>query len=184
MIVINLSNIWFSLFCFFKNLQQDIEQIESSYTIGPIEMMTENLKTSLTTEAKAWEYSYAKALNEISAQKMNTVFSFFDRMMKSLSHPVKDLDDVRSLMAAIKEGKETEVSVELNFIPIEEAYSLLHKYGIVFNDGNAERLDSFAYLFSKVKTQVRHFLEQNIICYLCNIGCFINGIISHYIKHN
>ncbi|CAI9729215.1 dynein heavy chain 5, axonemal-like [Octopus vulgaris] len=136
----------------FRNLQQEIEQIESSYTVGPIEMMTENLKTSLTTEVKAWEYSYAKALNEISAQKMNTVFSFFDRMMKSLSHPVKDLDDVRALMAAITEGKEAEVSVELNFIPIEEAYSLLHKYGIVFNDGNAERLDSFAYLFSKVKT--------------------------------
>ncbi|GAB1610879.1 dynein axonemal heavy chain 5 [Argonauta hians] len=137
----------------FSNLQKEIDEIDESYTVGPIEMLTEKLKMSLTAEVKAWEYGYAKALNEISAAKMNEVFSYFERIMKSMLHPVKDLDDVRALMHSIKEAKESEVSIELDFVPIEEAYALLNKYGITFNDGNAEKLDSFAYLFSKVKAQ-------------------------------
>lgn len=38
--------------------------------------------------------------------------------------------------------------------PIEESYSVMNRYNLTFNDGNAERVDSLSYGWKKVSTQV------------------------------
>ena len=116
--------------------------------------MTDSLKLSLTTEIKTWQQAFAKALNQKSAQEMNEILDFFDNMMKRLCRPLKDLDDVRAHMAALNEIREAEVRIDMTISPIEEAYAMLNKYNLVFNDGNAERVDSLTYGYFKLKTRV------------------------------
>ena len=70
------------------------------------------------------------------------------------SRPVKDLDDVRSHMAALTEIRENEIRIDMTITPIEEAYAMLNKYNILFNDGNAERVDSLPYGWKLLKQQV------------------------------
>ena len=41
--------------------------------------------------------------------------------------------------------------------PIEEAYALLNRYNIFFNDGNAERVDTLSYGWKKLIAQVDIF---------------------------
>ena len=132
-----------------------VSEMEPSYQVGPLLLMTDTLKKSLTCEIKAWQQAYAKALNQKSAHDMKEILNFFDSMMKRLSRPIKDLDDVRALMAAINEIKESEYRLDTGIVPIEEAYHLLNKYNLLFNDGNAERVDSLTYGYKKLKTQVR-----------------------------
>ncbi len=48
-------------------------------------------------------------------------------------------------MAALAEIRENEIRIDMTVTPIEEAYAMLHKYAIVFKDGNAERVDSLPY---------------------------------------
>lgn len=131
-----------------------VSEMEPSFQVGPLLLMTDTLKKSLTCEIKSWKLSYAKMLNQKSAQDMKEILTFFDSMMKRLSRPIKDLDDVRALMAAIGEIKDSEYRIDTGIIPIEEAYALLNKYNLLFNDGNAERVDSLTYGYSKLKTQV------------------------------
>ena len=40
---------------------------------------------------------------------MEEIFTFFDNMGKRLSRPIKDLDDVRNTMAALREVRESEI---------------------------------------------------------------------------
>ena len=42
-----------------------------------------------------------------------------DDISKRLSHPIKDLDDIRFAMAALKELRDNEIYVDNNITPIE-----------------------------------------------------------------
>ena len=57
-------------------------------------------------------------------------------------------------MAALTEIRENEIRIDMTITPIEEAYAMLNKYNILFNDGNAERVDSLPYGWKLLKQQV------------------------------
>ena len=80
--------------------------------------------------------------------------------MKKLSRPVKDLDDIRSHMASLGEIREGSIKIDMTIQPIEEAYAMLNKYNIFFNDGNAERVDSLSYGWKKLNTQSREVQDH------------------------
>ena len=116
--------------------------------------MTDALKLALNTEAKNWKMAFSKALNEKCAHDMDEILDFTENQMKKLSRPVKDLDDIRSHMAALGEIRASEIKIDMTITPIEESYAMLNKYNIFFNDGNAERVDSLSYGWTKLNAQV------------------------------
>ena len=116
--------------------------------------VTDPLKLALTTESRNWKNAYAKALNEQCGSEMDEMLDFIDILTKRLSRPVKDLDDVRGHMAALAEIREAEIRIDMTITPIEEAYAMLNRYNIFFNDGNAERVDSLSYGWKKLIAQV------------------------------
>ena len=67
---------------------------------------------------------------------------------------MKDLDDVRSHMIALNEIRESEIRIDIMILPIDSAYTTLNKYNLIFNDGNAERVDSLPYGWKLLKQQV------------------------------
>ena len=129
--------------------------MQPSYRLGPVIFMTEKLKLALITETKSWKLAYGRALNDKCGREMDEILDFFDVMMKRLSRPVKDLDDVRSHMAALSEIREAEIRIDMTIGPIEESYSMLNRYNLIFNDGNAERVDTLSYGWKKLMAQVR-----------------------------
>lgn len=50
---------------------------------------------------------------------MERIFIFIDDLTKRLSRPIKDLDDIRFAMAALKEIRENEIRIDMNLAPIE-----------------------------------------------------------------
>lgn len=50
---------------------------------------------------------------------MDDIFAFIDDLKKRLSRQVKDLDDIRLLMKALKEIREKEIEIDLRIGPIE-----------------------------------------------------------------
>ena len=131
-----------------------------THRVGPLLFLTEKLRLAFVTEARGWKHAYGKHMNESCAQNMNEVLDFFDKLGKLLSRPIKDLDDVRSSMAALAEIREAEIRIDMTITPIEEAYAMLNKYNLVFNDGNAERVDSLPYGWKLLKGQVCTMLQS------------------------
>ena len=46
----------------------------------------------------------------------------------------------------------------MTITPIEEAYTMLNKYNLIFNDGNAEKVDTLSYQWNLLKQQVWTFV--------------------------
>ncbi|KAK3724620.1 hypothetical protein RRG08_041104 [Elysia crispata] len=145
---------------YYQKLEMDIEEITPSFRVGSVIFLTDELKMALITETRRWKMAYAKALNEKCGQEMDSVTEFVDNLMKRLSRPIKDLDDVRGHMASLAEIRENEIRVDMTITPIEETYAMLNKYNIFFNDGNAERVDSLSYGWKKLTAQAATIQEH------------------------
>jgi dynein heavy chain len=50
---------------------------------------------------------------------MEEIFAFLEDMNKRLSRPIKDLDDIRLAMNALKEIREKEIKIDMCLGPIE-----------------------------------------------------------------
>jgi len=146
-------------------LEEQINEIQPGFQVGSLYLRSDNVKTALIGEAKAWTVGYGRRLNETCSRDMDAVVEFFDRMHKRLSRPVKDLDDIRAHMAALGEIRASEVRVDLTIAPIEDAYALLGRYGLAFNDGNSERVDSLAYRWRLLRQQVKH--RYGLLTFIC-----------------
>ncbi|XP_053396215.1 dynein axonemal heavy chain 5-like isoform X3 [Mercenaria mercenaria] len=148
---------------YYQRLEGELEEIVPSYRVGSVTFVTDPLKLALVTETRNWKLAFSKALNEKCAQDMDEMLEFMENQMKKLSRPVKDLDDVRSHMASLGEIRESSIRIDMTIHPIEEAYAMLNRYNIFFNDGNAERVDSLSYSWKKLSTQSQevqdHLLE-------------------------
>lgn len=91
---------------------------------GTISLNTEKLKLALTTEMRAWIVSYGRTMNHKYQTVMEEVFKSIDDWTKMLSHPLSDLDDVRSVMATLKDIRENEIKIDMSLDPIEVSYRL------------------------------------------------------------
>ncbi|XP_052807224.1 dynein axonemal heavy chain 5-like isoform X2 [Mya arenaria] len=147
---------------YYQRLETELEEIQPSYRVGSVTFMSDPLKLALITEARNWKLAFSKALNDKCAQDMDEILDFTDNQMKKLSRPVKDLDDIRSQMASLAEIREASIRIDMTIQPIEEAYAMLNKYNIFFNDGNAERVDSLSYGWKKLNTQSRE-VQDNLL---------------------
>ena len=135
-------------------MEEVIQELQPTHRVGPLLFTTDPLKLALVTEAKNWKLAYGKHLNGKCAREMDEILDFFDQMEKRLSRPVKDLDDIRSQMSALAEIRETEIKVDMTISPIEEAYQMLTRYNLFFNDGNAERVDQLSYGWKLLRQKV------------------------------
>ena len=135
-------------------LEEQINELSSGHEVGPLYVRTDDLKTALIGEARAWTLAYARRLNETCGGDMDALGRLVDDLRKRLSRPVVDLDDVRAHMATLSELRDAEVHVDLTLGPIEDAYALLARHALTFNDGNAERVDSLGYSWRLLRQQV------------------------------
>ena len=84
-----------------------------------VSLLTEDLKVGLLTETKAWRLHYGRACNVKYRTDMEENFAFIEDLGKRLSRPIKDLDDIRHSMAALKEIRENEIRIDMSIGPIE-----------------------------------------------------------------
>ena len=103
----------------FGKLEESIQSEEGLVPAGVVLLSTGNLKVSLCAEAKAWLVLYGRAMKSKFESTVEQVSKMTEEWSKRLSMDVKDLDDVRGVMAALKEVRENEYYIETSLEPIE-----------------------------------------------------------------
>lgn len=73
----------------------------------------------MKAEAKNWKVLFARHMNSKYVALMDKIMEMIDDYTKRLSRPIKDLDDVRQAMAALKEVRENEIFIDTSLDPIE-----------------------------------------------------------------
>jgi len=91
-------------------------------------LSSKNIKLALTVEAKAWKHALCRHMHKQYLTKMNDTFETIDDFAKKLSRQIRDLDDVRFAMEALKNVREEYSAIDAIIPPIEEAFSLLNKF--------------------------------------------------------
>ena len=81
--------------------------------------VTDGFKLAQCTEAKAWVVAYGRAMNKKYHTLMEDIFKQLEDINQQLSRPIKDLDDIRTVMAALKEIRENEIKIDMSLTPIE-----------------------------------------------------------------
>ena len=79
----------------------------------------DDLKLAMIAEAKDWKLLYGRSMNSTYSQLMEKIMDQMDDLSKRLSRKIKDLDDVRQAMAALKELRENEIFIDFSLGPIE-----------------------------------------------------------------
>lgn len=93
--------------------------------ISLIFVFTEDFKIALCAETKAWKVAFGRAMNERYCTMMDQILEQIDDVNKRLCRPIKDLDDVRVAMAALKEIREHEIQMDMSIGPIEVTIFML-----------------------------------------------------------
>ena len=110
----------------YAKLEQEIMTGPEELPAGAILLSCEGLKISLCAEAKSWRVCFGRAMNHQYQTLMEEVFTSIDDWTKQLSRPLKDLDDIRSVMATLKDIRENEIRVDMSLEPIEVHPNLFH----------------------------------------------------------
>ncbi|XP_014864164.1 PREDICTED: dynein heavy chain 5, axonemal [Poecilia mexicana] len=135
---------------FYRDLELKINSEPEYITIGALALFTAFLKMSLTAETKNWMVDYGLYCNRKYCADMERIFAFVDEAGKKLNRQIKDLDDIRIAMAALKEIREHQINIDFEVGPIEESYAMLHKYGLSVAKEEVDKVDTLRYTWEKL----------------------------------
>ncbi|KAA8591569.1 hypothetical protein FQN60_016943 [Etheostoma spectabile] len=135
---------------FYRDLELEIISEPEYITVGALALFTADLKMSLTAETKNWMVDYGLYCNKKYRSDMEQIFALVDEAGKKLNRQIKDLDDIRIAMAALKEIREHQISIDFQVGPIEESYAMLHKYELSVAKEEADKVDTLRYTWEKL----------------------------------
>uniref|UniRef100_A0A3B4ZWX5 Dynein axonemal heavy chain 5 n=1 Tax=Stegastes partitus TaxID=144197 RepID=A0A3B4ZWX5_9TELE len=135
---------------FYRDLELEINSEPEYIIVSALALFTASLKMSLTAETKNWMVDYGLYCNRKYRSEMEQIFAFVDEAGKKLNRQIKDLDDIRIGMAALKEIRERQISVDFLVGPIEESYAMLNKYELSVAKEEADKVDTLRYTWEKL----------------------------------
>nr|XP_060489937.1 dynein axonemal heavy chain 5 [Panthera onca] len=138
---------------YFQKLEQEINAEPEYICVGAIALYTDDLKFTLTAETKAWMVVIGRHCNKKYRREMENIFTLVEEFNKKLNRQIKDLDDIRIAMAALKEIREQQISIDFQVGPIEESYALLNKYGLLITKEEMDKVDTLRYSWEKLLTR-------------------------------
>ncbi|XP_048452578.1 dynein axonemal heavy chain 8-like [Rhincodon typus] len=145
---------------YYAGFEREIEELSSIVTVDFIELNTEAIKLAFLVEAKAWKMVLCRFLNEQYKEKMAAITAFIVEEMKNLARPIQDLDDVRFAMESLSQIRNNEIQMDMTLGPIEEAYSILNKYGMEISKEETEEVDTLRYFFNKLQVKARNVQDE------------------------
>ena len=77
--------------------------------------------------------AYGRAMNKKYHTLMEEIFKQLEDINQQLSRPIKDLDDIRTAMGALKEIRESEIRIDMSLVPIEVCSSFVTKCAVNIN---------------------------------------------------
>uniref|UniRef100_A0A8B9HQN0 Dynein, axonemal, heavy chain 5 n=1 Tax=Astyanax mexicanus TaxID=7994 RepID=A0A8B9HQN0_ASTMX len=135
---------------YYKDLELEINAEPEFITVGALALYTADLKLALTAETKGWMLDFGHHCKRKYRTEMEQVFTFVDEASKKLNRPIKDLDDIRIAMAALKEIREHQITIDFQVGPIEESYAMLNKYELSVAKEEMEKVDTLRYTWEKL----------------------------------
>nr|XP_034839773.1 dynein heavy chain 5, axonemal [Maniola hyperantus] len=112
---------------------------------------TEKLKLGLNTELKNGTFKISQAMRKKYKREMDYVYAIMNDLERKLERPIRDLDDVRTVMETLKKIREQEVDMELKIDPVEEAFNVITRYELPVSKEDMEQVDNLRYSWQQLQ---------------------------------
>ena len=112
----------------FSQVEDEIENIVTTFQVGAMALMTEKLKDRLKEYSKMWKMAFTKDLHKRAKHRLESLFDYIKTTTNKLAKDVTTIDSLRFVMSTLKQIREKESEIELEIRPIEAMYALLDKY--------------------------------------------------------
>ena len=126
----------------FMAIEEEIEAVPSNHCIGALMLNTVNLKLQLRNECRHWKVLYSSKVHELAKEKTYNVFEYMRMTTIKLNIEVNSLDSLKFVMNVLKDIRERESNIEMEFAPIMDMYAMLERYlpgGVVDKDEIEQR---------------------------------------------
>ncbi|CAF1008159.1 unnamed protein product [Rotaria sordida] len=138
---------------YYENITSNINSQPQFIPVGPLAIFTEHLKFALNQEVRDWIVLYGQSCNTKYQKELHNVSKFIENIEKRLSREIKDLEDIRLIMMAVKDLREHEISMDMSITPIEESYAMLQAHDINIAREDIEQSDSLRYRWGRLQAR-------------------------------
>jgi dynein heavy chain len=127
----------------FAGIENKVKQMDGKHQITALMLSTSKLGDELKRLATTWKESFAKELHKDAYVKLDSVSNIIKDARKKLSKEVQtvDPDTIALTMIALKEVREKQSEIELEFIPIEHMYRILDEHVPALTSQDREEQD-------------------------------------------
>ncbi|CAH0703217.1 unnamed protein product [Spodoptera exigua] len=137
-----------------SELEAKLESEPDFLIIGNcLAVSTEKLKLGLTTELKNGTHRISQAMRKKYKREMDYVYAIMNDLDRKLERPIRDLDDVRTVMETLKKIREQEVDMELRIDPVEEAFNIITRYDLPVSKEDLEQVDNLRYTWQQLQAR-------------------------------
>lgn len=174
----------------YTDLEDEIEAIVPSHRVGPLDILTAEMKMGFLMEVKEWKTSVCRQMAEKYKVKALEIAKFIDESTKELNTPINDMNDIRYVMNALAAIRAKQVDIDYGIIPIEECNAFLgrEKYRIPEDDSN--RADGLRYNFNiliaralEVQNQITGLQDKNKTKLFEAVTKFKTDLATFYAKY-
>ena len=135
----------------YEEMDVAIDNIQASMEVGAVVLDATGFKSMLHGHTASWKSEYAKLLNVETVRDMEEVYDFAEDLTKRLGRDIKDLEDVRLAMTALKDLRDNEIRLDALLGPIEASYKMLEKFNVKVAAAEQEQLDSMHFTWEKMR---------------------------------
>ncbi|XP_069469880.1 dynein axonemal heavy chain 5 [Ambystoma mexicanum] len=165
----------------FRDLDLQISSESEYICVGSLALYTADLKLALSSEIKTWMIDLGRHCNKKYRTEMENIFAFVEEMNKRLNRQIKDLDDIRIAMAALKEIREQQICIDFQVGPIEESYAMLNKYELLVAKEEMEKVDTLRYTWEKLLVRAIE-VQNELVSLQPNFRGELISTVQNFIK--
>eukprot|EP01028_Stygiella_incarcerata_P006636 TRINITY_DN270_c0_g1_i1.p1 TRINITY_DN270_c0_g1~~TRINITY_DN270_c0_g1_i1.p1 ORF type:complete len:4523 (-),score=1222.92 TRINITY_DN270_c0_g1_i1:192-13760(-) len=145
----------------YVDIENEINAITPIFNIGSLSLHTQPLKHSFRAEAGAWKAQYAKNLHVKARKELDRITTYISETSKKLQRDINDLEDLRFVMATLREIREKESEIDIEIGPVDEMYHILDRYEVrgVSKD-ETDAVADLRYSWKKLVSQASETTEK------------------------
>ncbi|GFR42148.1 hypothetical protein Agub_g3000 [Astrephomene gubernaculifera] len=132
-------------------IETEVANIHGVNNIGALSLETMPLKNSLKAEAVSWKTQFAQNLHKQCSDDLKAFDNYIRDTNSKFHRKIEDLEDVRNVMAVLKEVREKESEIDNLIGPIEEMYGLLMRYEVRVPKEETTMVSDLRYGWKKLK---------------------------------
>ena len=137
----------------YTTIAKNLKGEQDRHIFGSIAISTTDFKGELLCEIKQWNNLIVEAIYARFKREMENILTTQQDFSKKLERPIVTLEDIRIIMETQKKMREIEIDYELLIEVVENAFTLITKYGFQPSKEDIEMVKNLSVTWQELRVK-------------------------------